>query len=103
MTAFWFTADTDLTIDVCTPLAVSGDNWSFVDMELDLFGAADGRAGIVDEDEWGALVCSGLITEPVIRAVPQSAKALLPLVIDGVEPFGSAGRVWLQRLTGQPE
>lgn len=96
--AFCFTNDTDLTIDVCTPLTVSGRTWSFVDLELDLFRAADGRAGIVDEDEWELLAGSGLISDEVVRTAGETARTLLSLVEVRSEPFGGAALPWLQCL-----
>jgi protein associated with RNAse G/E len=96
--AFWFTADTDLTIDVCTPPTLSGETWTFVDLELDLFRRPDGRAGVVDHDEWDLLAGSGLISDDEIRAATETARTLLPLVEDKVEPFGYAALPWLQSL-----
>ena len=96
--AFWFTADTDLTIDVCTPPTFSGETWSFVDLELDLFRTPDGRAGIVDQDEWDLLAGSGLISDGEIRTVGETARTLLPLVEDRMEPFGCAALPWLHSL-----
>ena len=66
--AFWFTTDTDLTIDLCTPPTFSGETWSFVDLELDLFRRPDGRAGIVDQDEWDLLPGRG--SSPRMRSGP---------------------------------
>ena len=96
--AFWFTTDTDLTIDVCTPPMFSGETWSFVDLELDLFRRPDGRAGIVDQDEWDLLAGSGLLSDDEIRAVGETARTLLPLVEDRMEPFGWAALPWLHSL-----
>jgi predicted RNA-binding protein associated with RNAse of E/G family len=96
--AFWFTPDTDLTIDVCTPPTFSGGTWSFVDLELDLFRAADGRAGIVDQGEWELLAESGLISEEVVRTADEAAETLLSLVEGRTEPFGSAALPWLHGL-----
>lgn len=92
---FWFTPETDLTIDVCTPPTVKDGTWSFVDLELDLFRRADGRAGVVDQDEWDLLVASGLVDDDEVRAVRETASALLPLVEHRAEPFGDAALPWL--------
>ena len=96
--AFWFTTDTDLTIDLCTPPTFSGETWSFVDLELDLFRRPDGRAGIVDQDEWDLLAGSGLISKDEIRTVSEAARTLLPLVEDRMEPFDCAALPWLHSL-----
>ena len=96
--AFWFTTDTDLTIDVCTPPTFNDETWSFVDMELDLFRSTDGRAGVVDQDDWSRLVASGLVSDDEVRAVNETAKTLLTLVEHRVEPFGHAALPWLHSL-----
>lgn len=93
---FWFTSETDLTIDVCTPPAFEGETCGFVDMELDLLRRADGHAGVVDEDDWDALVRSGLISDEVVRTVEKTARTLLTLIEQQVEPFGEAALPWLR-------
>jgi protein associated with RNAse G/E len=96
--AFWFTDSTDLTIDVCTPPRLDGGVWSFVDLELDLFRSADGRAGIVDQDEFDELALSGHLTDSQVATAIEVAQSLLPLVQTEAEPFGGAARVWLRSL-----
>ncbi|WP_158068462.1 DUF402 domain-containing protein [Serinicoccus sp. CUA-874] len=101
--AFWFTAETDLTIDVCTPLTFEDETWSFIDLELDLFRRPDGRAGLVDQDEWDLLAGSGLIVDEAVRAAEETARSLLPLVERQVEPFGHAALPWLHGLDRSPQ
>lgn len=96
--AFWFTPETDLTIDVCTPPTFKNETWSFVDLELDLFRTPDGRAGVVDQDEWALLAGSGLISDDAVRTVNETARTLLSFVEDRVEPFGDAALPWLRSL-----
>jgi protein associated with RNAse G/E len=96
--AFWFTSETDLTIDICTPPSFEDGTWSFVDMELDLFRRSDGHAGVVDQDDWDLLVGSGLISDDAVRAVEETARSLLALVEHRVEPFGHAALPWLDSL-----
>ncbi|MFE5308569.1 DUF402 domain-containing protein [Isoptericola sp. NPDC056605] len=96
--AFWFTDTTDLTIDVCTPPRLDGGVWSYVDLELDLFRSADGRAGIVDQDEFDELALSGHLTDSQVMTASEVAQALLPLVQSEAEPFGGAARAWLRSL-----
>ena len=100
--AFWFTAETDLTIDLCTPPTFKDQTWSFVDMELDLFRRPDGQAGVVDQDDWDLLVGSGLISPDAVRTVEQTARSLLILVEHRVEPFGHAALAWLDVLRHTP-
>jgi protein associated with RNAse G/E len=96
--AFWFTDSTDLTIDICTPPRLDEGVWSFVDLELDLFRSADGRAGIVDQDEFDELALSGHLTDSQVATATEVAQSLLPLVQMEAEPFGGAARAWLRSL-----
>jgi len=100
MAAFWFTATTDLTIDICQPPSRDGDTWSFVDLELDLYRDAQGEAGIVDQDEFAALAAAGLVPEHDLAAAGAAADQLLPLVHQRAEPFGQAAKPWLYRMRG---
>lgn len=99
---FWFTSETDLTIDICTPPSFEDGTWSFVDMELDLFRRADGHAGVVDQDDWDLLVGSGLVSHDEVRGVEETAESLLTLVEHRVEPFGQAALTWLHSLRHAP-
>lgn len=96
--AFWFTTETDLTIDICTPPTLDGSVWTFVDLELDLFRSADGRAGIVDQDEFDQLAKSGHLADSHVVSATKAAQSLLPLVQMKTEPFGEAARPWLRAL-----
>lgn len=105
LSAFWFTDETDLTIDICTPPVLAGNAWTFVDLELDLFRRADGHAGVVDQEEFDRLVESGHLTDTQVRNAAGAARSLLPLVSAKSEPFGEAARPWLRTLldlTGAP-
>ena len=98
LTAFWFTPETDLTIDICTPPTLEGETWSFVDLELDLFRRADGQAAIVDQEEFDLLAASGLVAESQVQKASETARELLPLIRARSEPFGDAALPWLQAL-----
>ena len=98
LTAFWFTDETDLTVDICTPPRLVGGVWSFVDLELDLFRSADGRAGIVDQDEFEELAGSGHLADGQVASAAEAAQSLLPLVEMRSEPFDEAARPWFQVL-----
>lgn len=96
--AFWFTEETDLTIDICTPPSLDANTWSFVDLELDVYRRADGTAGIVDEDEFEQLAASGLISPRETRVATEAAQSVLSLVQARAEPLGDAARPWLEAL-----
>lgn len=96
--AFWFTAVTDLTIDICRPPVQDGDAFSFVDLELDLFRNAKGDAGIVDHDEFASLAAARLVSKHDLTTARTTADRLLPLVEQRSEPFGQAAKPWLEKL-----
>ena len=95
---FWFTATTDLTIDICQPPTQDGDTFSFVDLELDLYRNAQGQAGIVDQDEFATLAAARLVPEHELKTASTMADQLLPLVEQHAEPFGEASRSWFRLL-----
>lgn len=66
-----------------------------MDLELDLFRAFDGQAGIVDHDEFDALAASGLMTEHEIATAASTARGPLPQIKSRAEPFGDVARSWL--------
>lgn len=96
--AFWFSATTDLTIDICQPPTRDGDTFSFVDLELDLYRNAQGEAGMVDHDEFAALAAARLVPERDLTIASTTAHHLLPLVERQAEPFGEAARSWFPQL-----
>ena len=96
--AFWFTDETDLTVDICAPVTFANETWTFLDLELDLSRAADGRSGIVDRDELNALVEADHLHELHAQLAIDAADELLPRVEDRHEPFGERGRHWLEVL-----
>jgi protein associated with RNAse G/E len=98
LTAFWFTPETDLTVDICTPPTREGETWSFVDLELDLFRRSDGQAAIVDQEEFDLLAASGLVAESELQTAADTARDLLPLIQTRSEPFGDAALPWLRAL-----
>ncbi|AKU17885.1 hypothetical protein VV02_21850 [Luteipulveratus mongoliensis] len=98
LTHFCFTDATDLTIDICGRPRVSKDEVTFLDLELDLFRAADGTSAVIDHDELAELLASGLITAQESRSVEQTAEALLLDIVGRVPPFDSTGEQWLARL-----
>jgi hypothetical protein len=48
-------------IDICTPPAFAEDEWSYVDLELDVYRRQD-TVGIFDDDEFDEACQSGLIS-----------------------------------------
>jgi hypothetical protein len=65
-----------LSIDVCTPTEKVGDEWAYVDLELDLYKSTDGTVGIFDEDEFADAIAGGLISEHERRVCIDTAAEL---------------------------
>lgn len=62
-----------LAIDVCLPPQRVGGDWSYVDLELDLFKSSEGVAGLFDEDDFARAVEAGSISH--VESVHASAVA----------------------------
>ena len=77
---------------------LNGETWSFLDLELDLFRTPDGRAGILDQDEFDLLAASGLLSDREVEMADATARALLPLVQHQSEPFDKRALPWLRML-----
>jgi len=65
-----------LAIDVCTPATFVDDEWTYVDLELDLYKSTDGTIGVFDEDELDEAVAHGLIAEEERRTCIDVAEEL---------------------------
>ena len=72
---------------------------TIVDLDLDVVRWADGRVELVDEDEFLEHQTSlGYPAWMIDRARAAAAQAVLAAE-NRVEPFGSAGKVWLERIS----
>jgi hypothetical protein len=97
-TGWWFAVWTDdgerrrLAIDICRPCRRDGDEWSFVDLELDLLQDGDGPLTLVDEDEFDAAVAAGIISAAEQSHAWTAVTELEARVHDGEPPFD--GGAW---------
>ncbi|MEV4266221.1 DUF402 domain-containing protein [Kribbella sp. NPDC049584] len=80
-----------LHVDVSTPPALVGSEWTFEDLELDPFRRADGTIGTEDWDELAAAHAAGLITDAERKAAENAAHTLEHHFVAAVEPFGRVG------------
>jgi hypothetical protein len=76
-----------LSIDVCSPATPIGDEWAYVDLELDLYKSSDGTVGVYDEDEFDEAVAAGLIDDAERRACLDVAAQLEPRLRTHVDPL----------------
>lgn len=78
-------------VDVSTPPALVGAEWTFEDLELDPFRRPDGTIGTEDWDELAAAHAAGLITNTEREAAENTARTLEKQFTTNTEPFGRAG------------
>ncbi|MBL7255868.1 hypothetical protein [Paractinoplanes lichenicola] len=98
------TPHTAITVDLSRPMTRSGDVWSFVDLELDLWHRPDdddtdpgprfsrhGRTvGIADDDELDDAVHREWITAGEAAQTRNEARYVADLILDGIRPFTQA-------------
>lgn len=80
-----------ISVEVCTPPALLGGEWQFVDLELDPYRGPDGRVTIDDKDEFVAACAAGVITPGEAVAARAAAIEVAGWLASGVEPFGQVG------------
>jgi predicted RNA-binding protein associated with RNAse of E/G family len=78
-------------VEVCTPPALLGGEWRFVDLELDPYRGPDGRVVVDDEDEFVAACAAGSITPKEAAAARAAAAEVEGWLTSSVEPFGQVG------------
>jgi hypothetical protein len=68
------------------PRSFDGEEWSFADLELDLYKSGQGEARVDDEDEFEDAVLDGLIS-PSERTAALAAAGELDPRITGYDPL----------------
>jgi protein associated with RNAse G/E len=92
--------DAELYVDIAAPATwETSDLVTIVDLDLDVVRWSDGRVELVDEDEFLEHQTSrGYPAWMIDRARAAAARAVLAAE-SRVEPFGLAGKVWLERIS----
>ena len=80
-----------ISVEVCTPPALVGGEWQFVDLELDPYRGPDSRVIVDDEDEFVAACAAGMITSGEAAAARAAATEVAGWLASRVEPFGQVG------------
>jgi len=80
-----------ISVEVCTPPALLGGEWQFVDLELDPYRGPDGRVIVDDEDEFVAACAAGMIAPGEAVTARAAATEVAGWLDSGVEPFGQVG------------
>jgi hypothetical protein len=91
--ATWSGDDAELpvTVDICTPPALAGPEWTYTDLELDPCRTYAGAVRTDDWDEFVAACDSGLIPRAEQVAARKATAEIEHLLRQRVEPFGEIG------------
>ncbi len=87
-------------VDVTTPATwTAPDRIELVDLDLDVVLHADGRTEILDEDEFEEHARILSYPPEIVEASRATASHLVSEIEAGVEPFATAAKPWLAKLT----
>lgn len=94
-------ADTEIYCDICSPPRWPDENQvTMVDLDLDVLRLrADQRVLLVDEDEFAEHQVRYSYPASVISQAEKAAAWLLEAISGGAEPFATAYRAWLAKIT----
>lgn len=86
-------------VDITTPPTWSGDDRvELVDLDLDVIRRADGSVEVLDEEEFVEHAASLAYPDRMVAAARATTAEVVLAITQGREPFGDAGRDWLERL-----
>lgn len=87
---WWFARwdDAGVTyVDLARPTVVSGDEWRYDDLYLDLYREGDGPFEVHDEDELAEAIALGHVDDDEVRQVEATRTRLLSAVAASTPPF----------------
>jgi hypothetical protein len=84
-------AELPITVDICTPAALVGPEWTYTDLELDPYLTDAGSVRTDDWDEFLAACESGSISPAEQVAARKATAEIEHLLRQQVEPFGEIG------------
>lgn len=77
--------------DVCTPVSIAPDRYSYDDLEIDVVGNEEGFLMVVDEDEFEEARASVPYPTNVADAALVARGELVHAMTERIEPFGDTG------------
>jgi protein associated with RNAse G/E len=90
--------EVSLYVDICTPAVCDVGRFEYVDLDLDVVRYIDGRAEIVDRDEFEAHQIALDYPTEVISAAEDAAQTVLELIEKNDPPFdGRVTQDWIER------
>jgi len=78
-------------VDLSTPATKRNEEWSFIDLELDLNWREDGYTEVLDEDEFQAAIDAGYINPKEADTARVTATEIMKSLCGKNEPFGDYG------------
>jgi len=82
-----------VAVDVCLPPQLIENEWSYVDLELDLFKSSDGIAGLFDQEDFDRAVEAGHISPDEQAHALAVAEDLERRIVSGDPLFDELGWV----------
>jgi hypothetical protein len=78
-------------IDISTPATKRNEDWSFIDLELDLTWREDGYTEVLDEDGFQTAIDSGHINPKEAETARLTSTEIMNSLCSKNEPFGNYG------------
>ena len=100
-TACFQPVDPVIDVDVVLPVQWVGDVLEEVDLELDILRFADGSVRVRDQDELDGVRKAWAMPDDIATQAEDTCEQVRALVELGAEPFGQAGRRWLDRFLAE--
>lgn len=94
-TACFMPVDPIVDVDIVLPVRRVGDALEEVDLELDIVCCGDGSVSIRDREEFVRVQEAYGMPADVRAQAEETCERLYSLVMQGAEPFGDVGRMWL--------
>jgi uncharacterized protein len=96
--AAWKTTDVEIYVDVTTvPTWLDQTHMTAIDLDLDVIRRFDGHVYIDDEDEFEEHRVKFDYPDDVVAQALRTTAELVQALEPGREPFGEAGRRWLEK------
>lgn len=87
----------DVYVDICVGRQQRGDEVRLTDLDLDVVRTQDGRVSLVDQEEFLEHIGAYGYSMDLVRAAVLSSDSVVISLALGREPFGRAGRIWLNQ------
>jgi hypothetical protein len=90
-------ADPVVDVDIVLPVQWVDGALEEVDLELDVFGFADGSVQVRDREVFTHVRNDWAMPDSVAHQAEETCERIREMVVHQTEPFGEVGRSWLER------